>query len=175
MDLNTTGDTPYDEQKYVNKLSNEQINGCTAENKNSVHQSTNNDNQSQNGNFQFNDVFKSNSYKLPSNSILADNNDIFKYGITKFFESACEVLSNNIIWFYYKEKSIEEKCAVCNIKLINNDKCRISDCDHNFHADCIARYCDRVKNCCPVCNKTIESKLATIDECQKYLSKFQPN
>lgn len=70
-------------------------------------------------------------------------------------------VTENIIWYSYKENSegTTEKCAVCNIKLITGDQCRISDCIHEFHAECIARYCDRVENKCPTCKTEVLNKI----------------
>ena len=75
-------------------------------------------------------------------------------------EGMITLFSKNIIWYYYQESREIEKCVVCNIKLLTGDKCRISDCEHEFHADCIARYSDRVENCCPICKTEIKPKLA---------------
>lgn len=70
--------------------------------------------------------------------------------------------AKDIIWFDYRENK-DEKCGVCNIKLIPGDRCIISDCEHNFHIDCINRYCIRVENKCPICKTEIKNKLAKFD------------
>lgn len=69
-------------------------------------------------------------------------------------------ISKGVINEVYKESDIIEKCVVCDLKLVNGDLCRISDCKHNFHAECIVRYCKLIKNKCPVCDTEILDKLA---------------
>lgn len=70
-----------------------------------------------------------------------------------------DIFTKDKIWYEYKETENLESCAVCKIKLCTGDRCRFSDCTHNYHADCIARYCDRVENKCPICKTEILDKL----------------
>lgn len=70
-----------------------------------------------------------------------------------------DILTKDKVWYSYEEKDKIENCAVCKIRLCTGDKCRFSDCDHNYHTDCIARYCDRVENKCPICKTEVLDKL----------------
>ena len=67
--------------------------------------------------------------------------------------AACfiECVTKDLVWFAYKESALAESCVVCNLPLKTGDKCRKSSCVHNYHADCIVRYMERVEAVCPAC------------------------
>lgn len=85
--------------------------------------------------------------------------ELFKQFYSFFIEITGEIITKDVVWYLYKEKVKSESCAVCNIRLITDDHCRISDCSHEFHADCIARYCDRVEDKCPICKTEVKDKI----------------
>lgn len=67
------------------------------------------------------------------------------------FKCAVEFMTENVIWFEYSESDKPKSCSVCKIGLRNGDRCRISNCEHQAHAECMARYIDRVEPKCPIC------------------------
>lgn len=92
-----------------------------------------------------------------------------------FFHSICTHVTENIVWYKYEQTEQEEKCVVCNVPLKTGDQCRISDCEHNFHANCIARYCDRVEENCPVCKTPVQDKFLSIEEVTKMMKDKSPD
>jgi hypothetical protein len=90
--------------------------------------------------------------------------DLLAYSMKMLGEGMCMYFSRNLLWYEYEANDKEYQCGVCKIKLLNGDKCGISDCEHKFHADCIARYYDRVENKCPICQTEIQDKLAKFDD-----------
>ena len=98
--------------------------------------------------------------------IFVSKDGMSKFMLNAFLRVAFETITKDIVWYEYEESDIVEQCAVCNIKLITGDCCRISDCTHNFHAECIARYCDRIENRCPTCKTEVLEKIKLPNETQ---------
>lgn len=68
--------------------------------------------------------------------------------LTGAFRGMCELIQEGRIWFKYTGEPVP--CIVCKVPIYPNDQCRILKCPHLGHADCLARYSDRVKSVCPV-------------------------
>ncbi len=75
------------------------------------------------------------------------------------FKVATDFMTENVIWYEYVDPGIKKFCSVCKLELRTGDRCRVEDCDHTAHAECIARYMDRVEKKCPVCKTEIQNKI----------------
>lgn len=82
-----------------------------------------------------------------------------------------EYAGRDFLWYNYEEKGTKEICTICNIALVNGDRCRPLECEHKFHIECIVRYSDRVENCCPICKLQVLPLLASLDETRDFLEK----
>ena len=80
---------------------------------------------------------------------------------TTAFQAFAEHFTENISWFKYIENEQGDKkhCAICQIPLVTGDKCHVSDCSHQFHADCMARYINRVDARCLICKTAVRQKI----------------
>ena len=51
---------------------------------------------------------------------------------------------------YYKDKHIQEECAICLDKI--NDNISLLKCSHIFHGKCLDKWYNKT---CPICRKEI--------------------